>query len=54
MSETYCKECNTPFRHCEKASEMYNSINVVKKDFFMCRCGRTIDEMRNPLGVNYK
>jgi len=51
---TYCKECNTEFRHCEKASEMYGKFNIIKKDFFQCKCGRIIEETQNPLNVNYK
>lgn len=54
MATTYCKECNTEFRHCAKASEMYNRFNIIKKDFFQCKCGKGIDETRNPLGTAYK
>ena len=54
MATIYCKECNTEFRHCAKASEMYNKFNILKKDFFQCKCGKVIDETKNPLGTAFK
>lgn len=44
--DIYCKEGMTEFRHCEKASEIYNKFHLVKKDFFQCKCGRVIEETR--------
>jgi len=51
---TYCKECHTEYLHCPKASEMYNKFNYTKKDFFQCKCGKTIEEVRGPPGIVYK
>lgn len=51
---TYCKECFTEFIHCPLASEMYNKFVIIKKDFFQCKCGKVIEETRNPLGITMK
>jgi len=48
------KKTLTEFRHCAKASEMYNKFNILKKDFFQCKCGKVIDETKNPLGTAFK
>lgn len=52
---TYCKECNGEFEHCKLGSERYNEMNVVKKDFYICkRCGRIIEEYRKVGNWDYK
>lgn len=54
MITTYCKDCNTEFRHAEKATQQQNYMYSIKKDIFVCKCGKVIEELRNPSGFNYK
>jgi hypothetical protein len=51
---TYCKECQTEFSHCPKASEMYNKFNITKKDFYQCKCGKVMEETRGMGGASLK
>ncbi|MDD2531649.1 MAG: hypothetical protein PHO61_03100 [Candidatus ainarchaeum sp.] len=51
---TYCKDCRTEFVYCKKASEMHNQCYLLKKDFYKCKCGKIIEEIRTSAGNSFK